>query len=115
MENKEQDSCLRRNYKISGMTCNGCRSHVEKTLNNVKGVKNASVDLEKAEAEIEMETHIELETFQKALQEAGGNYQIHLPGEEENFSKVSNFGKVQKSQISNLKSNIYYCPMHCEG
>ncbi|MBK5193873.1 MAG: heavy-metal-associated domain-containing protein, partial [Flavobacteriaceae bacterium] len=41
-------------YKISGMTCNGCRSHVEKTLNEVEGVSKASVDLEKAEAVIEM-------------------------------------------------------------
>ncbi|MFZ0489621.1 MAG: cation transporter, partial [Salegentibacter sp.] len=46
-------------YKITGMTCNGCRSHVEEVLNAVAGVKNAKVDLENARAEIEMEKHIE--------------------------------------------------------
>ncbi|HET8838799.1 MAG TPA: heavy metal translocating P-type ATPase [Flavobacteriaceae bacterium] len=108
---------MKHTYHISGMTCNGCRSHVEKVLNDVKGVQSVSVDLEKAEAEIEMEKHIELETFQKALQEAGGNYQIHLPGEEGNFSKVSNFGKDKNpsSHLSPLTSHVYYCPMHCEG
>ena len=54
-------------YKISGMTCNGCRSHVEKTLSEVEGVQKASVDLEKAEATIEMESHIPIEKFQEAF------------------------------------------------
>lgn len=68
-------------YNITGMTCNGCRSHVEKTLNAVEGVSNATVDLEKAEATIAMDTHIALETFQKALKDDGGRYEIHLPGQ----------------------------------
>lgn len=96
-------------YSISGMTCNGCRSHVEKTLNAVDGVKSAKINLEKAEAEIEMESHISIQTFQKALEEAGGNYEIHLPG------KNPKPTKKPKSKTSNLTSQIYYCPMHCEG
>ena len=59
------------------MTCNGCRSHVEKTLSKVEGVLNASVNLEKEEATIEMEKHIPIETFQKALEADGGTYSIH--------------------------------------
>ena len=31
-------------YKVSGMTCNGCRTHVENALKNVTGVTNAEVD-----------------------------------------------------------------------
>ncbi|TVZ26867.1 Cu2+-exporting ATPase [Gillisia sp. Hel_I_86] len=59
------------------MTCNGCRTHVENTLNKMENVANAKVSLEKAEAEIEMESHIKLSEFQKALKEDGGNYGIH--------------------------------------
>lgn len=59
-------------YRITGMTCNGCRSHVEKILNEVDGVIEASVNLEKAEAEISMKKHIEIEKFEAALQEGGG-------------------------------------------
>ncbi len=57
------------------------RSHVEETLSKVKGVSKASVNLEKAEAIIEMESHIPIETFQKALKDDGGSYSIHNLGE----------------------------------
>ncbi len=45
---------MKHTYIIQGMTCNGCRSHVEQVLSKVNGVSNAVVDLEKAEATIEM-------------------------------------------------------------
>ncbi|HLU89774.1 MAG TPA: heavy metal-associated domain-containing protein, partial [Cyclobacteriaceae bacterium] len=61
-------------YNIHGMTCNGCRSHVEQTLKNVDGVRDVQVDLQKAEATVEMESHISLERFQQALEEDGGAY-----------------------------------------
>ncbi|MFN4761705.1 heavy metal translocating P-type ATPase [Gillisia sp. Q332] len=108
-------------YKITGMTCNGCRSHVEKALGEVEGVSKASVNLEKAEAIIEMEKHIEIEKFQEALKNSGGNYQILMPGEaavEKIFSKDSNFGKVDKPEGGHERSQgtgTFYCPMHCEG
>src|SRR5680860_1021266 len=99
-------------YKITGMSCNGCRSHVEKTLNEVEGVSKASVDLEKAEAVIEMEKHIEIEKFQEALKKGGGNYQIFLPGDapvEKNFSKVSDFGKVEDEMTHTYKITGMSC------
>ena len=42
-------------YHIHGMTCSGCRSHVEETLSKVDGVLKVNVNLEKSEAIIEME------------------------------------------------------------
>ncbi len=78
---------MKNTYKITGMTCNGCRTHVEKTLSEVNGVKNASVNLEKSEAEITMEEHIGIEKFQAALQQAGGNYHIMVPGNSEHSSE----------------------------
>ena len=41
---------MKHTYHIHGMTCNGCRNHVEKTLKTVDGVTSAAVDLEKMEA-----------------------------------------------------------------
>ena len=58
---------MKHTYKIHGMTCNGCRNHVEGTLSKVKGVSKATVNLAKAEATIEMESHIPIEKFQDAL------------------------------------------------
>ncbi|MGZ0017715.1 heavy metal translocating P-type ATPase [Yeosuana sp. AK3] len=97
-------------YHIHGMTCNGCRSHVEETLSKVKGVSNASVDLEKAEATIDMEQHIALETFQEALKNDGGRYSIHAPGEHHHHSEEKKELKPKEKG-----TGTFYCPMHCEG
>ncbi len=72
---------MKHTYHIHGMTCAGCRNHVEETLSNVKGVTKATVDLAKAEATIEMENHIPIESFQEALKNDGGRYSIHKLGE----------------------------------
>lgn len=103
---------MKHTYPITGMTCNGCRSHVEKTLNKVDGISKATVDLEKAEAIIEMESHIPIETLQKALKEGGGNYQIHAPGAKEH--QYAN-QKQEKETPKGKGTGTFYCPMHCEG
>ncbi|MDR5591979.1 heavy metal translocating P-type ATPase [Christiangramia sp. SM2212] len=97
-------------YKVTGMTCNGCRSHVENTLNSVDGVINASVSLENGEAEISMEKHIKVDTFEKALQNDGGNYHIIMPGEE-----ASETSKNKSKESEGKGTGTWYCPMHCEG
>ena len=101
---------MKHTYHIHGMTCNGCRSHVEETLSKVKGVSKASVNLEKAEAIIEMEQHISLESFQKALKDDGGRYSIHNQGEHHHHSKP----KTEKTP-KGKGTGTFYCPMHCEG
>ncbi len=98
-------------YHIHGMTCNGCRSHVESVLNAVNGVKKATVDLERKEAAIEMESHIPLSVFQDALKKDGGTYSIHMPDEPQDHVEKT---KSQKNTGSNRKGT-FYCPMRCEG
>ncbi len=98
-------------YQITGMSCNGCRYHVEKALNEVEGVSKASVDLEKAEAVIEMDRHIEIGKFQKALKDAGGDYQILMPGE----VPAGKGDKPEGGQKHGQGTGTFYCPMHCEG
>ncbi|AUC81465.1 heavy metal translocating P-type ATPase [Lacinutrix sp. Bg11-31] len=99
---------MKHTYHIHGMTCNGCRNHVEETLSKVKGVLKATVDLEKAEATIEMESHIALETFQKALKNDGGRYSINNFGEQHPIDR-----KEEKPIVKGI--GTFYCPMHCEG
>lgn len=77
---------MKHTYKITGMTCMGCSSFVERALNDVEGVTNATVSLDKAEAEIEMEKHIPLEIFQKEL---GSHYHIHTTTEEAHHHEAS--------------------------
>ena len=100
---------MKHTYKIQGMTCNGCRNHVEALLSKVKDVSKATVNLEKAEATIEMESHIPIETFQKALKEDGGGYQIHNHGEHHHLEEK----KIK--QPKEKGTGTFYCPMRCEG
>lgn len=98
-------------YKISGMSCQGCRHHVEHTLSNLAGVEEATVDLDKGEASILMEKHIPISKFQDALSQDGGRYSIHLPGDQVGQ-------EVRKSKVHHHPSHgngTFYCPMHCEG
>lgn len=99
---------MKHTYQIQGMTCNGCRNHVEKTLNQVSGVKKAYVDLKKAEAEIEMTENMSIEIFQQALKSDGSRYSIHPLG-----TPIVEVPSSKKPK--GLASGIYYCPMQCEG
>lgn len=101
---------MKHTYHIHGMTCNGCRSHVEEALSKVKGVSKAIVDLDKSEATIEMESHIPIETFQEALKKDGDRYSIHKQGEQHQHSKDK-----KKEQPKGKGKGTFYCPMHCEG
>ncbi|ASV30911.1 MULTISPECIES: heavy metal translocating P-type ATPase [Flavobacteriaceae] len=105
---------MKHTYHIHGMTCKGCQNHVEKTLSNIEGVTSASVNLEKAEATIEMESHIPIETFQKVLNDDGGTYSIHKPGEH-HHKEDSASAKAKKPQPKGKGTGTFYCPMHCEG
>jgi len=51
------------NYQITGMSCNGCRTKVENTLNAIEGV-SAVVTLSPPLAVITMENHISTKKFQ---------------------------------------------------
>jgi Cu2+-exporting ATPase len=97
-------------YSITGMTCQGCRNHVEETLSRIPGVDKVAVDLERGEAIIDMTSHIALETLQRALEKEGSPYRIHAPGHHHDHSTHSH-----PETESGSGSGVYYCPMHCEG
>jgi Cu2+-exporting ATPase len=100
---------MEHSYEITGMTCMGCKSHVEEALNGVKGVISTEVDLENGTTTIQMERHISLEELQEAIG-TDGNYKIHLPGKVKQDDH-----KLHKSETTDEGPGVYYCPMHCEG
>lgn len=113
---------MKHTYKIHGMSCDGCRSHVEQALGKVKGVTKASVDLQKSEAVIEMDAHVSLGNLQEALKTSGGNYSISLPDNgtnepvhEHHKHHADHTATVDKSKPTAKGSGVFYCPMHCEG
>ncbi len=56
-------------YNIKGMTCGGCKASVEKYLGQVDNVTEVVANVEKAEAEVTMSSHIPTDTLKKALPE----------------------------------------------
>jgi Cu2+-exporting ATPase len=103
-------------YHIKGMTCNGCRKHVEEALTKAEGISNAEVNLENKTATLEMQSHVPLEKLQAALGGKESTYQISVPNAVENPAKSCCSSEKKQASIPpiNQKGN-YYCPMHCEG
>jgi Cu2+-exporting ATPase len=105
-------------YTITGMSCDGCRTKVEKTLNTIEGIE-ATVSLNPPVATITMEQHIPTEQLQEALS-AAGNYTItmsnptDIPTEKSCCSSQKPQDKVAIPSHHNAQGK-YYCPMHCEG
>ena len=98
---------MKHTYHIHGMTCDGCRNHIEQLLSAVDGVRKVEVDLKNGTAVIHMDKHVSLSTFQAVLENDGGYYSI------QNEPMIL---KEMKPSVSiESGSGIFYCPMHCEG
>ncbi|MCD8318033.1 MAG: heavy metal translocating P-type ATPase [Paraprevotella sp.] len=81
LDNKKEDPTLKNNskmtkeYQVEGMMCDHCRTHVEKALNQIEGVK-AKVTLDPPRAVIEFTGNIKpLAELQAALSDDG--YKIY--------------------------------------
>lgn len=103
---------MKHSYEIIGMTCEGCRNHVEEVLSSVKGVEKVLVDLVQGKAEITMSSHVPLEHLKEALENGGGSYDIELPG---NHGEHHMQHHSHDQHVHHRKGDKYYCPMRCEG
>ena len=100
---------MKKKYQIIGMSCNGCKNHVEKILSELDNVQSVNVDLVNATAEIQSLTPVSIEVFKVALSNHGDSYTIHPLGH--TLKKTP-----KESKDTNRRhSGTFYCPMHCEG
>lgn len=98
---------MKHNYIVSGMTCNGCKDHVTKSLLAHPQIKDVEIDLSTGKTTITLLQHVQLEELQDLLKDT--NYNIHPEGEElPSEAKEKHTQKVPKGAK-------FYCPMHCEG
>ena len=104
-------------YRISGMSCNGCRTKVEKALNEIDGI-DAEVTLDPPTAFVHSNFLIPIKQLQETLSKAG-NYTIETPNSAD--SKPTETEKPccdsvkDKTKVTSNYNGKYYCPMHCEG
>ncbi|MEP7094096.1 MAG: heavy metal translocating P-type ATPase, partial [Flavobacterium sp.] len=114
-------------YIISGMSCDGCRTKVEKTLNTIEGIQ-AEVTLNPPLATITMEKHVPTEKLQDVLSEAG-KYTIEMTTAKNTAEtsaksccsgqkKDNHEGHHHKKEATVIHNHnttgVFYCPMHCE-
>lgn len=90
---------MKHTYQIEGMTCNNCKASVEKTLSDLKHVSSVSVHLEKGEAEITMDKHIDTQTLKNALPKK------YTLTEKQNKDKIES-STLSSMQIENEKSKL---------
>ncbi|PQV51340.1 heavy-metal-associated domain-containing protein [Jejuia pallidilutea] len=87
---------MKHTYTVTGMTCNGCKSSVEDSLNKLDDVIHASVNLEQQEATIGMSKHIATTTLQNALSD---KYTI---SEKNIFNTTSELKPENKTELQQL-------------
>ena len=58
---------MKHTYQIKGMTCNNCKASVEQYLSKVDHVTEVTVNLEKGEALVTMDQHVDTQLLKKAL------------------------------------------------
>jgi len=85
------------------MTCDGCKSRVQKILESVGEIENVTIDLEEGTAELIMTDIVSLDRLKQVFENS--DYMIHSFKE-----KVKEKEKTQKGV-----KGVFYCPMHCEG
>ena len=57
--------------KVKGMSCNHCVMSVTKALNQLEGIKNVKVDLQKGEVSFDNTKAVFHEKIEKAIESAG--------------------------------------------
>lgn len=85
-------------YNVTGMTCNGCKASVEKSLSELQDVESVEVDLNNSTATITMQKHIEVDTLQNALSD---KYTISEQ-EAKNVFKSTETIEEKKSELKQL-------------
>lgn len=73
--NEKSDKIMKKEFKVEGMTCNHCRTHVENALNSIEGV-TARVTLEPPVAVVESDKEISLERLQEVVSQKAGEYKL---------------------------------------
>lgn len=57
--------------RVTGMTCNGCKKHVDAALRGIAGVSAVEVDLAQGQAKVVHEDTASVEAMIAAVDEAG--------------------------------------------
>ncbi len=100
---------MKHTYYVKGMSCMGCKSTVENTLNKHEAIDSAEVNLKDGTVEITMSTHLDIKDLKEVL--ADTHYTISEEAEDSEDPLPSE----EEKEESGSPTGRYYCPMRCEG
>ena len=101
-------------YTIKGMTCNGCKMNVEKSLSSLPEVSDVHADLNKSELSVSSSKHISMEVLQNQLHHSGLHYTLYSHGDPgADSGKEDPEAVVRSDEVAG--AGVFYCPMQCEG
>ena len=92
---------IKRRYKVSGMTCNGCKASVENSLNLLDQVRNSNADIRLGELTLSLKREVSLNSLQNAIPKKYIiNEEIPQP---KNTSEISRDLTNKESKLKQLK------------
>ncbi len=103
---------MKHKYSISGMTCNGCATTVEKALKSLAEVKDVNISLGDMSAEIIMDHHVPITSLQQALKPFP-SYQISENGHRSSVSKKSQGFWQDQNVWKRASLNTLNCLIGC--
>jgi Cu2+-exporting ATPase len=102
-------------YSIKGMSCNGCKANVERTLSKIPDVSEVYADLNAAEVRLHSKAGHSMEELQKAMDDAGLHYTLLPHGSKQVDSEPVGHHASKDNAPSGAGQGDFYCPMRCEG
>lgn len=101
---------MKKEYSITGMTCGGCVSKVQKTLDSIDTIQEAHVQLEYPQAVIDSIKPLNIEEINAILSEKG-NYTISAEKVEEKVASMPEIKRQKKVVELPEKSLSTYKPL----
>ena len=92
---------IKRRYKVSGMTCKGCKASVENSLNLLDQVRSSNVDIRLGELTLILNKDIDLKSLQNSIPK---KYFINKEiSSSDRLSEIKSDSTNKKSKIEQLK------------
>src|ERR1043165_7018796 len=104
---------MKHTYQISGMTCSGCASTVQKALQKVDGVTGVNIDLQKSEAEVEMQHHVATSSLQAGLASYPSYHLVEAGGMTMSMPTTSSIEWSDNSVWKRAAFNTLNCLIGC--
>tara|TARA_B100001939_G_scaffold345241_1_gene361351 strand:- start:728 stop:1477 length:750 start_codon:yes stop_codon:yes gene_type:complete len=92
---------IKRRYKVSGMTCNGCKTTVENSLNLLVQVKSSNADIRLGELTLILKKDIDLKSLQNSIPK---KYFINKEiSPSDRLTEIKSDSSNKKSKLEELK------------